>query len=102
MTERIFHSQGGLSYTLKLIYHGPVATTELYKTNDPFGFRCHSIIAYLDVKNICLFACNLDFNRNSMQMGRVKNWSITVTNITSFFPTKRRILFQITFQLTFY
>ena len=25
------------------------------KTNDQFGFRCHSIIAYLDVKSICLF-----------------------------------------------
>ena len=87
MTERIFHSQGGPStLILKLIYHGPVATTELYKTNDPFGFRCHSIIAYLDVKNICLFA-KLGFQSELMQMGRVKNWSITVT--ITFFPQKQ-------------
>ena len=88
MTERIFHSQGGPLTTTpqKLIYHGPVATTELYKTNDPFGFRCHSIIAYLDVKNICLFA-KLGFQSELMQMGRVKNWSITVT--ITFFPQKQ-------------
>ena len=45
--------------------HGPkvvvvVAATVTYakqrcnKTNDSFGFRCHSIIAYLNVQNICL------------------------------------------------
>ena len=44
--------------------HGPkvvvVVATVTYakqrcnKTNDSFGFRCHSIIAYLNVQNICL------------------------------------------------
>ena len=67
----------------ELFTMGPVLHTVLLlqlqrelmnKTNDQFGFRCHSIIAYLDVKSICLFKWAETHRRIQCKWSIVEKW----------------------------